>query len=65
MEKDIHGCRISARMRRLKNAAKGQKESTLSGDGADLIVYDLRFRYFDWYAQIDFLGKEVLPVLKE
>ena len=33
--------------------------------GADLIVYDLRFRYADWYEQIDLLGKEVLPVLKE
>ena len=29
--------------------------------GADLVVFDLRFRYVDWYQQIDLLGKEVLP----
>jgi hypothetical protein len=28
------------------------------------IVYDLRFRYADWYQQIDYLGKEVLPALR-
>jgi probable F420-dependent oxidoreductase len=33
--------------------------------GADHIVYDLRFRYADWLEQIDLLGKEVLPVLRE
>ncbi len=33
--------------------------------GADHIVYDLRFRYGDWYEQIDFLGQEVLPALRE
>jgi probable F420-dependent oxidoreductase len=33
--------------------------------GADHIVYDLRFRYADWLAQIDLLGKEVLPVLRD
>lgn len=31
--------------------------------GADLIVFDLRFRSPDWYQQIDLLGKEVLPAL--
>jgi alkanesulfonate monooxygenase SsuD/methylene tetrahydromethanopterin reductase-like flavin-dependent oxidoreductase (luciferase family) len=31
--------------------------------GADLVVFDLRFRYGDWYQQIDWLGKEVLPAL--
>ena len=31
--------------------------------GADLVVFDLRFRYRDWYQQIDWLGKEVLPAL--
>ena len=31
--------------------------------GADLMVFDLRFRYRDWYQQIDWLGKEVLPAL--
>jgi alkanesulfonate monooxygenase SsuD/methylene tetrahydromethanopterin reductase-like flavin-dependent oxidoreductase (luciferase family) len=29
--------------------------------GADLVVFDLRFRYSDWYQQINMLGKEVLP----
>lgn len=33
--------------------------------GADLIVFDLRFRSPDWYQQIDLLGKEVLPALRE
>ena len=32
--------------------------------GADLIVFDLRFRYAEWLEQIEFLGKEVLPALK-
>ena len=29
--------------------------------GADHIVYDLRFRYADWFEQSDLLGNEVLP----
>jgi alkanesulfonate monooxygenase SsuD/methylene tetrahydromethanopterin reductase-like flavin-dependent oxidoreductase (luciferase family) len=33
--------------------------------GADHIAYDLRFRYGDWLEQIDLLGKEVLPELRE
>jgi len=33
------------------------------GAGADHIVFDLRFRYADWYEQIDLLGAEVLPQL--
>ena len=32
--------------------------------GLDHIVYDLRFRYDDWYEQIDLLGKEVLPAVR-
>jgi len=32
--------------------------------GADHIVYDLRFRYADWYEQIELLGREVLPALR-
>jgi probable F420-dependent oxidoreductase len=32
--------------------------------GANHIVFDLRFRYADWLAQIDLLGEEVLPVLR-
>ncbi|HSE86856.1 MAG TPA: LLM class flavin-dependent oxidoreductase [Candidatus Binatia bacterium] len=31
--------------------------------GADLVVFDLRFRYSDWYQQIDLLGNEALPAL--
>jgi alkanesulfonate monooxygenase SsuD/methylene tetrahydromethanopterin reductase-like flavin-dependent oxidoreductase (luciferase family) len=30
-------------------------------EGAELVVFDLRFRYDDWYEQIDRLGKAVLP----
>ncbi len=33
--------------------------------GADHVVFDLRFRYADWQQQIDFLGREVLPVLRD
>lgn len=29
--------------------------------GADLVVFDLRFRYSDWYRQIELLGEQVLP----
>jgi alkanesulfonate monooxygenase SsuD/methylene tetrahydromethanopterin reductase-like flavin-dependent oxidoreductase (luciferase family) len=32
--------------------------------GLNHIVYDFRFRYDDWYDQIDLLGKEVLPALR-
>ena len=32
--------------------------------GLDHIVYDLRFRYADWYEQIELLGKEVLPAVR-
>jgi probable F420-dependent oxidoreductase len=32
--------------------------------GADLIVFDLRFRYADWLEQIELLGSEVLPALE-
>jgi len=28
------------------------------------IVFDLRFRYADWYQQIDLLGQEVLPKVR-
>ena len=28
--------------------------------GLNHIVFDLRFRYADWYQQIDFLGQEVV-----
>jgi hypothetical protein len=31
--------------------------------GAELVVFDLCFRYGDWYQQIDWLGKEVLPAV--
>lgn len=34
---------------------------TYQAAGAELVVFDLRFRYGDWYQQIDLLGKEVLP----
>lgn len=31
--------------------------------GAELAVFDLRFRHRDWYEQIELLGEEVLPAL--
>ena len=33
-------------------------------NGLNHIVYDLRFRYADWYQQIDYLGKKVLPAMR-
>ena len=33
--------------------------------GADHVVFDLRFRFGDWLDQIDLLGREVLPALKQ
>jgi alkanesulfonate monooxygenase SsuD/methylene tetrahydromethanopterin reductase-like flavin-dependent oxidoreductase (luciferase family) len=32
--------------------------------GANLVVFDLRLRYSDWYQQINLLGNEVLPALQ-
>jgi alkanesulfonate monooxygenase SsuD/methylene tetrahydromethanopterin reductase-like flavin-dependent oxidoreductase (luciferase family) len=32
--------------------------------GAELVVFDLRFRFADWYHQVDLLGNEVLPALR-
>jgi alkanesulfonate monooxygenase SsuD/methylene tetrahydromethanopterin reductase-like flavin-dependent oxidoreductase (luciferase family) len=31
--------------------------------GAGVVVFDLRFRYRDWYQQVELLGQEVLPML--
>jgi probable F420-dependent oxidoreductase len=33
--------------------------------GAGHVVYDLRLRYADWLGQLDLLGKEVLPALRD
>jgi alkanesulfonate monooxygenase SsuD/methylene tetrahydromethanopterin reductase-like flavin-dependent oxidoreductase (luciferase family) len=41
-----------------------QDARAYQADGADLIVFDLRFRSPDWYQQIDWLGNEVLPPLR-
>jgi alkanesulfonate monooxygenase SsuD/methylene tetrahydromethanopterin reductase-like flavin-dependent oxidoreductase (luciferase family) len=32
--------------------------------GAELIIFDLRFRFAEWLEQIDWLGKEVLPAFR-
>lgn len=40
-----------------------QEARAYQAAGADLVVFDLRFRFTDWYQQIDLLGKEVLPAL--
>jgi alkanesulfonate monooxygenase SsuD/methylene tetrahydromethanopterin reductase-like flavin-dependent oxidoreductase (luciferase family) len=41
-----------------------RQSATYEAAGANHIVYDLRLRFNDWYAQIDLLGKEVLPALR-
>ncbi len=41
-----------------------RQSATYEAAGADHIVYDLRLRFNDWYAQIDLLGQEVLPALR-
>ncbi len=40
-----------------------QETRAYQAAGADLVVFDLRFRFTDWYQQLDLLGKEVLPAL--
>jgi hypothetical protein len=37
------------------------RNTSLSERGRRFCSFDLRFRYSDWYQQIDLLGKEVLP----
>ena len=56
---DIQGLLLAGRPEDIVRETQAYEEA-----GLDHIVYDLRFRFADWYEQIDFLGKEVLPALK-
>ena len=56
---DIEGLLIAGTPADIARDTKRYEEA-----GLNHIVYDLRFRYADWYEQIDYLGKEVLPALR-
>jgi hypothetical protein len=56
---DIRGLLLAGKP---EDVVKDTKE--YEKNGLNHIVYDLRFRYADWYQQIDYLGKEVLPAVK-
>ena len=52
----------SKKGRSLGNAEDiGRQTRAYEAAGAKHLVYDLRFRYADWYEQIDLLGKKVYP----
>ena len=53
---DIQGLILAGTPQDIIRAARAYQAA-----GAELLVFDLRFRYRDWYQQIDLLGKEVLP----
>jgi probable F420-dependent oxidoreductase len=57
---DIRGYILAGTPADIVREARAYEEA-----GADHIVFDLRFRYADWLEQIDILGKEVLPVLRD
>lgn len=56
--KDIHGLLLAGTPDDI-----AQQTRAYHAAGADLVVFDLRFRFSDWYQQIDLLGNEVLPAL--
>ena len=56
---DIRGLLLAGKP---EDVVKDTKE--YEKNGLNHIVYDLRFRYADWYQQIDYLGKEVLPAVR-
>jgi probable F420-dependent oxidoreductase len=56
---DIRGFLLAGTPADIAREARAYEEA-----GADLIVFDLRFRYADWLEQIDLLGEEVLPALR-
>jgi alkanesulfonate monooxygenase SsuD/methylene tetrahydromethanopterin reductase-like flavin-dependent oxidoreductase (luciferase family) len=56
---DIHGLILAGTADDIVRQARAYQAV-----GADLVVFDLRFRYSDWYQQIDLLGNEVLPALQ-
>ena len=56
---DIRGFLLAGAPAEIAREARAYQKA-----GADLIVFDLRFRYSDWLEQIELLGKEVLPALR-
>ena len=56
---DIRGFLLAGAPAEIAREARAYEKA-----GADLIVFDLRFRYADWLEQIELLGKEVLPALR-
>src|SRR5581483_6306573 len=57
--KDIRGFILAGSPAEIARAARDYENA-----GADQIVFDLRFRYADWLEQIELLGTEVLPALR-
>ena len=57
---DIHGVILAGSPADIVRESRAYEQA-----GADHIVYDLRLRFADWYEQIDLLGNEVLPALRE
>ena len=55
---DIRGFLLAGTPADIARDARAYEEA-----GANLIVFDLRFRYAEWLEQIDLLGKEVLPAV--
>jgi alkanesulfonate monooxygenase SsuD/methylene tetrahydromethanopterin reductase-like flavin-dependent oxidoreductase (luciferase family) len=57
---DIRGFLLAGAPSDIAREARAYAEA-----GANHVVFDLRFRFGDWLAQIDLLGREVLPAFKE
>jgi len=56
---DIEGMLLAGTAQDIAREVRAYAEA-----GAERIVFDLRFRYDDWYQQIERLGQEVLPLLR-
>ncbi len=53
---DIHGLILAGTPEDIVRETRAYQAA-----GADLVVFDFRFRGSDWYQQINLLGTEVLP----
>lgn len=56
---DIRGFILAGTPAEIAREARAYEDA-----GADALVFDLRFRFADWLEQIELLGKEVLPALR-
>jgi alkanesulfonate monooxygenase SsuD/methylene tetrahydromethanopterin reductase-like flavin-dependent oxidoreductase (luciferase family) len=56
---DIQGLLLAGTPEDIVRDSRAMEEA-----GLDHIVYDFRFRFADWYDQVDLIGKEVLPALR-